>query len=227
MTLISKTMKKLMILTVAVCAALASCQSSKSLKSFSEIDSLSYAIGMDLALNMGVRPLEDSLLNVGALTAGFRDAWNSKEQMTMNDASAFIREYFQIRKPAKDRAADLAWFEEVRAANPGVQQTADGLLYEIVDEGDPEVKAVNDSDQVTVGYTLSLRGGRVVQQVDSIQLALSRQLPAWNEGVKLIGRGGRVNLWIPAEQAYGAQGSGSIPPNSALKYEIRLIDVLH
>jgi FKBP-type peptidyl-prolyl cis-trans isomerase len=224
-------MKKLM-MTVAACvvcvvgAALASCQSSKSMKGFSEIDSLSYAIGMDLALNMGVRPLEDSLLNVGALTAGFRDAWNSRQQMTMDDASAFIREYFQIRKPAKDRAANTAWFEQVRAENPGVQQTPGGILYEIVDQGDPDVRTSGDSGQVTVGYTLSLRDGEVMQRVDSIGLALNRQLPALNEGLRLIGRGGRINLWIPAEQAYGTQGSGSIPPNAALKYEIRLIDVL-
>ena len=52
-------------------------------------------------------------------------------------------------------------------------------------------------------------------------------IPGWTEGLKLIGKGGKMTLWIPAELAYGQQGRGKyILPNSALKFEVELEDVI-
>jgi FKBP-type peptidyl-prolyl cis-trans isomerase len=219
-------MKKLMILAVMFCAALVSCQGSKSIKGLSELDSLAYAIGMDLATNLGVRPLEDSALNVNLLAAGFRDAWNKKEQMTTEDASAFIREYFQVRKPAKDQAANQAWLDEVKASNPNIQTSASGLMYEIINAGDQAVIAKADADQVVVKYVGTLKNGNEFDRNDSIAIPLNRVIPAWTEGMKLVGKGGEVVLWVPSELGYGSQAAGSIPPNSALKFEVKLLDVI-
>ncbi len=220
-------MKKVIIAVIGVCAALASCQGTKSTGSFSEIDSLSYAIGMDLANNLGVRalPNNDSSLVVNLITAGFRDAWNGKAQITTEDAAAFIQEFFQVRLPAKAQAEGQAWLDEVKASNPNVQTTASGLMYEIVNAGDPAVKA-NDTDQLIVNYALSLKDGKVIQQNDSIPIALSGVIPGWKEGMKLVGKGGEITLWVPSQLGYGAGGSGPIPPNSALKFEIKLLDVI-
>jgi FKBP-type peptidyl-prolyl cis-trans isomerase len=219
-------MKNIIIVAVAFCAALASCQGSKNVKSFSELDSLSYAIGMDLAISMGVRPLEDSALNVNLLTAGFRDAWNKKEQISMDDASAFIREYFQIRKPAKAKAEGQAWLDEVKAANPNIQTTASGLMYEILNQGDNAVKAVSNADQVVVKYAGTLKNGTEFDRSDSVAIPLNRVITAWTEGMKLVGKGGEIVLWVPAQLGYGEQPYGSIPANSALKFEIKLLDVI-
>jgi FKBP-type peptidyl-prolyl cis-trans isomerase len=219
-------MKKLLIVAVAFSAAFASCQGTKSAKSFNEIDSLSYAIGVDLALNSGVRAVEDSTLNVNMLAQAFRDAWAEKLQISREDAQTFINEYFQVRIPAKAKAESQAWFEEIKKTNPNIQTTESGLMYEIINPGDSSIKAVNDADQVVANYRGTLKNGTEFDKNDSIPFALNRVIPGWTEGMKLIGKGGEMVLWVPAELGYGEGARGLIPANSALKFEVKLLDVI-
>ena len=45
--------------------------------------------------------------------------------------------------------------------------------------------------------------------------------------MKLIGKGGKITLWIPSELAYGERGAGQlIGPNSALRFDVELLDVI-
>lgn len=219
-------MKKLLIVAVVFCAAFVSCQGSKSAKSFSDIDSLSYAIGMDIANNMGIKAVQDSSLNANVLAAAIRDAFANKTQMTPEDATAFINEWFQVRVPAKAKAESQAWLDEVKAENPNIQTTESGLMYEIINPGDAAVKAINDADQVMVNYRGTLKDGTEFDKNDRLTFALNRVIRGWTEGMKLIGKGGEVVLWVPSDLGYGERPAGQIPPNSALKFEVTLLDVI-
>lgn len=56
--------------------------------------------------------------------------------------------------------------------------------------------------------------------------ALSNVIEGWREGVPGMKVGGKRRLIIPADQAYGSQSpSADIPPNSALVFDIELIEV--
>lgn len=219
-------MKKLLTVAVIFGAAFASCQGSKNLKSFTTLDSVSYAIGIDFGSN--IKRLDSTLVKIdpAIFQGAINEVLNGKAQMTVDAAYAFLNEYFQVRKPALDKAEGQAWLDKVKADNPNIQTTASGLMYEIINAGDEAVKATSDADQVLVNYALSLKDGKEVQRNDSISFALNGVIPAWTEGMKLVGKGGEITLWVPSELGYGPQGSGPIPANSALKFDIKLLNVI-
>lgn len=91
-------------------------------------------------------------------------------------------------------------------------------------------KAVVVTDNVTVHYTGWLAtDGTVfdssVQRGQPATFPLSGVIQGWQEGIPGMKVGGKRRLVIPAELAYGSQGTGGIPPNSALVFEVELINI--
>jgi len=90
----------------------------------------------------------------------------------------------------------------------------------------------NVGETVVVHYTGWLMDGtKFDSSVDrgtpfSFTLGERRVIPGWEKGVEGMQVGGKRELIIPPEMAYGAQGAGGvIPPNATLKFEIELLDV--
>lgn len=217
-------MKKLIIVAAVICAMLASCQGSKNIKSFTTADSLSYAIGTDYGMH--AKRL-DSTMSASVIAMAIRDALANKSQMTQEEAYQFLNEWFSVRLPEKTLQEGIAWLEDVKKDSK-VQESDSGLLYQIISAGDPAVQAIDDADQVVVKYRGTLQSGFEFDQNDSISFPLNRVINAWTEGMKLVGKGGEIILWAPADLAYGQrppQGS-PIPVNAALKFEVTLLDVI-
>jgi FKBP-type peptidyl-prolyl cis-trans isomerase len=114
-------------------------------------------------------------------------------------------------------------------------QTASGLKYRILRAGDGRTKA-NNASSVTVHYKGWLPAGADGSQgreFDSsykrgepISFQLNGVIKGWTEGMQLVTKGGMIELEIPSELGYGAQGSpGSIPPNATLRFIVELLDV--
>ncbi|MGL5566497.1 MAG: FKBP-type peptidyl-prolyl cis-trans isomerase, partial [Plesiomonas sp.] len=51
-------------------------------------------------------------------------------------------------------------------------------------------------------------------------------IAGWVEALQLMPVGSKWKLYIPHDLAYGARGAGSIPPYSALVFEVELLDIL-
>ena len=52
-------------------------------------------------------------------------------------------------------------------------------------------------------------------------------IKGWTDGLSMLKKGAKANLYIPSALAYGARGSGAdIKPNANLVFEIEVVDVV-
>ena len=99
-----------------------------------------------------------------------------------------------------------------------------GIYYEIIDPGSGLTPTPNSNLSVTYTGKL-LNGTKFDEQTNPVDFNLSNVIEGWQLGLPLIKKGGRIKLIIPSAYAYGCNGKGSIPPNSALFFDVNLIDV--
>ena len=201
---------------------------------------VSVLVGADFAYSMKKAPYE---VEKKSFMKAVNDVREGKEMLTLEQANSFMRNYYTVVVPQKNKEESDKWLAKV-AKQKGVQKTASGLLYRIEAPGDMNIKANKDEDVVKVLYTGRTREGKVFdsnrwadmseerrkmlpESKDSpIEFPLNRVIKGWTEGMKFIGKGGRITLWIPAELAYGERGAGeSIGPNEALCFDVELISV--
>lgn len=221
-------MRKFIILSAAAAMIFSSCGGrGSSIKT--EIDSLSYAMGMDFGSYIKqVDSTYELNLNIHSVLAGVKEASKGNPRMTQEEQMSFLSEYFSVRIPAKIKAKGEAWLNEIEKSNPSIRRTESGILYLIIEPGTTKPGL---TDTVVVNYTGRLRNEQVfdssVERGEPARFALNRVIPGWSEGMQLVGQGGKINLWIPTDLAYGAMGAGNmIGPNEPLFFEVELIEVI-
>ncbi|TPE49335.1 FKBP-type peptidyl-prolyl cis-trans isomerase [Maribrevibacterium harenarium] len=147
--------------------------------------------------------------------------------------SAFAELQEQMEAKSKAAAAESVAqgeaFLEANKAKEGVQVTASGLQFEVIEEGTGEQPVA--SSTVRVHYEGRLVDGQVfdssIARGEPIEFPLSGVIAGWTEGLQLMKEGAKYRFTIPSDLAYGAQGAGAlIKPHSVLVFDVELIAIV-
>tara|TARA_B100000809_G_scaffold263627_1_gene317325 strand:+ start:11052 stop:12023 length:972 start_codon:yes stop_codon:yes gene_type:complete len=201
-----------------------------------EYDSVSYALGLDMALKM--KPSFEEI-NDPLFAQGYRDLDNEKALLEIDGLENILRTFFMERQQKQaEEAANKDFgpikeeglkFLEENKGNDGVVVTASGLQYKVIKEGNATHPIA--SDNVTVHYHGTTPDGTVfdssVDRGEPASFGLNQVIKGWTEGLQLMGEGAKFTFFIPQELAYGAnpRGGGPIKPFMPLVFEVELIKV--
>mgnify|MGYP001571210353 FL=1 len=225
------------VLTIAVVASMVSCGNQvKEVKSLeTEIDSVSYAIGLTMSsqLKQGFKEVNQEILN-----QAIRNGLDSTNLLIESkDIQKVIQTYFQ-KKQALDRKAELEKSEvykkegiaflEANKAKEGVVTTESGLQYIVLKEG-KGTKATKEN-KVKVHYHGTILDGTVfdssVDRGTPSEFGVTQVIKGWVEGLQLMNVGAKYKFFIPQELAYGANPRpGVIKPYMALVFEVELLEI--
>lgn len=125
---------------------------------------------------------------------------------------------------AEDELAGMTYWNKLKQ---DAIRTESGLQYKVLIAGDG--RKPRPKSRVMVHYRGLLLNG---MQFDSswasdepVTFSLKRVIKGWTEGIQLMPEGSVFVFLIPPELAYGERGSGVIPPNASLIFEVELFEV--
>lgn len=185
----------------------------------------SYALGRDAVHNLktqGVPVIEEAyLLGAREAFSGAPERFTSQETTSLFDG---LRTKIQEQK----KAAGAAYLKANKKKD-GVKVTKSGLQYKILAPGTGA--SPKKDDKVRVHYRGTLIDGTEFdssyKREQPAEFPLGNVIPGWTEGLQLIKTGGKIQLTVPSDLAYGDRGRPpTIPPFSVLIFEVELLEIL-
>ena len=212
---------------------LVGCSQENEVKLENHVDQASYGVGLNIGESLARDAVE---LNVDAIAAGISDALSGAEkridQETLQAAFEKIRAEQERKQAALNDAAAQSGIDFLaeNAKKEGITTLESGLQYEVVTAAAEAGAKPAATDTVSVHYHGTLTDGSVfdssVERGTPAEFPVNRVIAGWTEALQLMSVGDKWKLYIPADLAYGAQSpSPKIPANSALVFEVELLDV--
>lgn len=201
------------------------------------LDSNSYAMGMDFAQSYLQAQSID--INYEAFYQGLKDVLDENlepifDETLKNSCLMNFQQDIKAGQEEKMKAEAAQYKEEGRKfleenkTKDGVIETESGLQYKIIEPGNDHKPAVTDIVQVHYRGKL-LDGTEFDSSYDRgepITFELGKLIQGWKEGLQYIGIGGKIELYVKSELAYGDSPAGKIPGGSTLIFEVELLDIL-
>ena len=218
-----------------------------------EREQISYAFGNDIGFNIAQSGMPIQLVWIGEAMQNVRD---NNAKMSEDEVNQYLQYYFMVKRPAENAEASMKWLEKiekqsgVKKTESGLlyKVTKEGDAS-VMPKDPRDVVKVHYTGRTREGKVFDTskfenrpkeqqemmrkqnpdafdEKGKLKEGDKEAEFPLNRVIPGWTEGLQLVGKGGTITLWIPADLAYGARGAGrDIGPNEALEFEVELIDV--
>jgi FKBP-type peptidyl-prolyl cis-trans isomerase len=194
-------------------------------------EKLSYIFGIQVGQGLKQEGIK---LEMDAFTSGVEDMMaENKPKIDQATAQKLVEQY-QAKKQAElaemgaKKQKEANAFLAKNAKEKGVIVTASGLQYKIIEAGNG--KSPTSEDKVVAHYTGKLLDGTVFDSShdrgEPATFPVSGVIKGWQEALPLMKEGGKWQLIIPANLAYGERGAGAkIGPNEALMFDIELVSI--
>ena len=187
-----------------------------------------YAIGLIIARQLSVFDLTPGEFEF--VKQGLSDAMAGKTPLV--DLNAYNKKTQDLAVARRDAqgeklAAAAKEFVDKAAKEKGAVKTGSGLIYLSLKEGSGASPAT--TDKVKVHYRGTLIDGKEFdssyKRGQPTEFPLNGVIACWTEALQMMKPGGKAKLICPPDIAYGKNGTGIIPPNATLVFEVELLEV--
>jgi len=173
-------------------------------------------------------------MDLDAVLAGIQHQYNDQQAVLTSEQMNPAYEVIQEKQKAEAAEVDgkrqqlAEQFMKANAARDEVTTTESGLQYEVLESGSGDKPTAQST--VVTHYHGTLVDGTVfdssVDRGEPAEFGVTQVIPAWTEALLMMSAGDKWRIACPPVLAYGEQGAGdAIPPNTALVFEIHLIDI--
>ena len=227
---------KAKLFTIAIASLAIACNQQSNNQSVSltnQVDSTSFAIGVNVAENLSKNIAQQfEEVNLDLLKAGLNAGidTNNKSEISGAVAEQIIEEFFKSKQEltAKKAQGEGAAFLAENAKREGVISLESGLQYEILTEGNGQIPTIND--KITAHYHGTLIDGTVfdssVDRGEPASFPVNGVIAGWTEALQIMPVGSKWKLYVPSDLAYGERGAGQIiGPYSTLIFEVELLSI--
>jgi FKBP-type peptidyl-prolyl cis-trans isomerase FklB len=193
---------------------------------------VSYGFGLQFGQQIQSNYFEG--LDLSAVFAGVTDIIEKNTPQVsdadLNEAFGAIQEVIQkaqAEKSAKMVALAKTFLDE-NAKRDGVEVTASGLQYEVLETGTGEKPSA--ASTVVTHYHGTFIDGTVfdssLERGEPATFGVTQVISGWTEALQMMTVGSKWRIALPSELAYGDAGAPpSIPGGAALVFEIHLLDI--
>ncbi len=201
---------------------------------WTESQKMSYIIGTQIGGFCKQNELEP---NEELFMKGLNDIVKGNELAMSQEEISTVMTTFQQKAAEKAQAAQKAAsdentrlgqaFLEANKKKAGVKVTDSGLQYKVITEGNGANP--KETDRVKVHYRGTLINGKEFdssyKRDQPAEFGLNQVIKGWIEGLQLMKVGGKSELYIPSELAYGLNAPPTIGPSQTLIFTVELLDI--
>lgn len=192
----------------------------KILQEMQQFEEMGLNLDPNILLGQFIKAFNEDSVDMVALRTLSNSLSNAMSQARVVQHENKIAELANSPEAQQNAISGKAFLDKKRTEE-GVNATESGLLYTVDVAGD--TSDITDNAPLKVIYKGMLIDGTVFdQRTEAVAMAPGSVVPGFGEGMKLIGKGGKGTLYIPAELAYGLEAPEVIGPNQVLVFEIEI-----